>query len=116
MVNPSPINASPRSSLRSTKTSTPPPSSATNNRVIDTLNVLPKTKVKELENNNSNKIVNKNSTNVTKMQKEQLLQQIIDQQTVENQKQTMEFLHANKGVEALGVLVQYLVFNVSTNA
>lgn len=49
------------------------------------------------------------------MQKEQLLQQIIDQQTVENQKQTMEFLHANKGVEALGVLVQYLVFNVSTN-
>lgn len=58
--------------------------------------------------------MNKNSTNVTKMQKEQLLQQIIDQQTVENQKQTMEFLHANKGVEALGVLVQYLVFNVST--
>lgn len=117
-MNPSPINASPRSSLRSTKTSTPPPSSATLNRSngIDTLNASPKGKVKESENNNSNKIVNKNSTNVTKMQKEQLLQQIIDQQTVENQKQTMEFLHANKGVEALGVLVQYLVFNVSTNA
>jgi hypothetical protein len=47
------------------------------------------------------------------MQKEQLLQQIIDQQTVENQKQMMELLHANKGVEALGVLVQYLVHNVS---
>lgn len=81
--------------------------------LIDTLNVSPKAKVKELENNNSTKIVNKNSTNVSKMQKEQLLQQIIDQQTLENQKQMMELLHANKGVEALGVLVQYLVHNVS---
>lgn len=47
-------------------------------------------------------------------QQEQLLQQIIDQQALEKQKQMMELLHSNKSVEALGVLVQYLVFNVST--
>jgi hypothetical protein len=109
LVNPSPINASPRSSIRSSKASTP----STNGIIIDTLNVSPKAKVKELENNNSAKIINKNSTNVSKMQKEQMLQQIIDQQTAEKQKQMMELLHANKSVEALGVLVQHLVFNVS---
>lgn len=109
LVNPSPINASPRSSVRSSKTATPP----TSGIIIDALNVSPKAKAKELENNNSAKIINKNSTNVSKMQKEQMLQQIIDQQTAEQQKQMMELLHANKSVEALGVLVQHLVFNVS---
>lgn len=102
LVNQSPINASPRSSVRSSKTSTPPPSAnsrGNNGIIIDTLNVSPKAKVKELENNNCNKIINKNSTNVSKMQKEQLLQQIIDQQSLEKQKQMMELLHANKGVE-----------------
>lgn len=108
LVNASPINASPRSSIRS-KASTP----SSNGIIIDALNVSPKAKVKELENNNSAKIINKNSTNVSKMQKEQMLQQIIDQQTAEQQKQMMELLHANKSVEALGVLVQHLVFNVS---
>lgn len=44
---------------------------------------------------------------------QQVLQQLIDQQQLENQKQVAELMHANKGVEALGVLVQYLVFNVS---
>lgn len=72
-----------------------------------------KTKVKELENNNSSKIVNKNNSNASKMQ-QQMLQQIVDKQTLEKQKQMVEMLHANKGIEALGVLVQYLVFNVST--
>lgn len=109
LVNPSPINASPRSSIRSTKAPTPP----ANGIIIDTLSVSPKAKAKELENNNSTKITNKNSTNVTKMQKEQMLQQIIDQQTAEKKNQMMELLHANKSVEALGVLVQHLVFNVS---
>lgn len=88
-MNQSPINVSPRSSIRSAKTSTPPPP----------LSVSSKAKGKELENNNCTKIVNKNSSNVSKMQKEQLLQQIIDQQTVEKQNQMMELLHANKGVE-----------------
>lgn len=42
-----------------------------------------------------------------------MLQQLVDQQTLDKQKQMAELMHANKGVEALGVLVQYLVFNVS---
>jgi hypothetical protein len=112
---PSSINGSPRNSLRSnhsSKAATPPPANR-NGIIIDSLNVSPKAKAKEHENNNSSKIVNKNSANVSKMQQEQMLQQIIDQQTTENQKQMMELLHANKGVEALGVLVQYLVYNVS---
>lgn len=45
---------------------------------------------------------------------QQLVQQLVDQQTLEKQKHMAELMHANKGVEALGVLVQYLVFNVST--
>lgn len=44
---------------------------------------------------------------------QQALQQLIDQQSLEKQKQLSELMHANKGVEALGALVQYLVFNVS---
>lgn len=122
----SPVNGSPRSSIRSshsTKATTPPPShsNTTTNRkgiVIDALNVSPKAKVKEHENNNSSKIVNKNSMNVNgkmQQQEQKLLQKIIDQQAVEKQKQMLELLHANKSVEALGVLVQYLVFNVSTD-
>lgn len=117
----SPVNGSPRSSVRSnhsSKAATPPPNiNNTNNRngvIIDPLSISPKTKVKELENNNSSKIVNKNNANVNNKMQEQLLQQIIDQQSLENQKQMFELLHANKSVEALGVLVQYLVFNVST--
>jgi hypothetical protein len=119
----SPVNGSPRSSIRSnhsSKAATPPPPINSNNNninkngIIESLNVSPKSKAKELENNNSSKIVNKNNANVNKMQQEQLLQQIIDQQALEKQKQMLELLHANKNVEALGVLVQYLVFNVST--
>lgn len=72
-----------------------------------------KPKVKELENNNSSKIVNKNNSNASKMQ-QQMLQQLVEQQSIEKQKQMAELLHTNKSVEALGVLVQYLVFNVST--
>ena len=113
----SPVNGSPRSSIRSnhsSKAATPPPNNNNNrNGIIESLNVSPKSKAKELENNNSSKIVNKNNANVNKMQQEQLLQQIIDQQALEKQKQMLELLHANKNVEALGVLVQYLVFNVS---
>ena len=45
---------------------------------------------------------------------QQMLQQLVDQQTMEKQKCMVELLHASKGAEALGVLVQYLVFNVST--
>jgi hypothetical protein len=70
-------------------------------------------KAKELENNNSSKIVNKNNSNASKMQ-QQMLQQLVDQQSLEKQKQMVDLLHASKGAEALGVLVQYLVFNVST--
>lgn len=44
---------------------------------------------------------------------QQAIQQLVDQQTLEKQKQMVELLHASKGAEALGVLVQYLVFNVS---
>lgn len=121
LVGQSPANGSPRSSIRSnhsSKPATPPPTSANPaNRngtiILDSLNVSPKAKVKELENNNSSKIVNKNNSNASKMQ-QQMLQQLVDQQTLEKQKQMVEMLHANKGVEALGVLVQYLVFNVST--
>lgn len=47
------------------------------------------------------------------MQQQQTLQQLVDQQSLEKQKQMVELLHASKGAEALGVLVQYLVFNVS---
>lgn len=45
-----------------------------------------------------------------------MVQQLVDQQAAEKQKQMAELMHANKGVEALGVLVQYLVFNVSTTS
>lgn len=45
---------------------------------------------------------------------QQMLQQLVEQQSIEKQKQMAELLHTNKSVEALGVLVQYLVFNVST--
>jgi hypothetical protein len=44
---------------------------------------------------------------------QQMLQQLVDQQTIEKQKHMVDLLHASKGAEALGVLVQYLVFNVS---
>lgn len=122
---PASLNGSPRNSLRSnhsSKGATPPPTqpAARNGLIIiDSLSVSPKAKGKELENNNSSKIINKNSANTNKMQQQQqqenqLLQQIIDQQSTESQKQLKELLHANKGVEALGVLVQYLVYNVST--
>lgn len=40
-------------------------------------------------------------------------QQLVDQHALERQKQLTELTRANKSVEALGVLVQYLVFNVS---
>ncbi len=109
LANSSPKNASPRSSIRSTKTAMP----SSNGVIIDALNVSPKAKVKELESSNRPKTFNKNSANVSKIQKEQMLQEIIDQQTVEEQKRMMELLHANKNIEALGVLVQHLVFNVS---
>lgn len=108
-------NGSPRSSIRSnhsSKPATPPPNSTNRNGTI-ILDVSPKPKVKELENNNSSKIVNKNNSNASKMQQQQALQQLVDQQTLEKQKQMVELLHASKGAEALGVLVQYLVFNVS---
>lgn len=114
-----PANASPRSSIRSnhsSKPATPPPNTNRNGTIIlDSLNASSKAKVKEPENNNSSKIVNKNSSNAnaSKMQ-QQMLQQLVDQQSAEKQKQLAELTHANKGVEALGVLVQYLVFNVST--
>ncbi|CAG9797539.1 unnamed protein product [Chironomus riparius] len=111
----SPVNGS-RSSIRSnhsSKAATPPPNNNSNrNGIIESINVSPKSKAKELENNNSSKIVNKNNANVNKMQQEQLLQQIIDQQALEKQKHMLDLLHANKNVEALGVLVQYLVFNL----
>jgi hypothetical protein len=96
------------------KPTTPPPNTTARNGAIvnDPLSVSPKSKVKELENNNSSKIVNKNNSNASKMQ-QQMLQQLVDQQSLEKQKQVAELMHANKGVEALGVLVQYLVFNVS---
>lgn len=73
-----------------------------------------------MENNNSVKVTNKNNANTNKIQQQQqqlLLQQLAEQQALEKQKQMLdarELLHANKSVEALGVLVQYLVFNVST--
>lgn len=71
--------------------------------------------MKDFDNNNSHKIVNKNNTNLSnKAANEQILQQIIDEQALEKQKQTMELMHVNKNVEALGCLVQYLVFTVST--
>lgn len=116
VAGPTPVNGSPRSSIRSTHSSkavTPPPSSSVRNGtiILDSLTAAPKPKVRELENNNSSRIVNKN--NASKVQ-QQVLQQLIDQQQLENQKQVAELMHANKGVEALGVLVQYLVFNVST--
>lgn len=113
-----PVNGSPRSSIRSnhsSKPATPPPNTNRGGTIIlDSLSVSPKAKLKEPENNNSSKIVNKNSSNAnaSKMQ-QQMLQQLVDQQSVEKQKQLAELTHANKGVEALGVLVQYLVFNVS---
>lgn len=118
LVGPSPGVGSPRASIRSnhsSKPTTPPPSSVTARNgavVVEPQSVSLKSKVKELENNNSSKIVNKNNSNASKMQ-QQMLQQLVDQQSLEKQKQVAELMHANKGVEALGVLVQYLVFNVS---
>lgn len=118
VVGQTPANGSPRSSIRSThssKPTTPPPNTSNRNGsiILDSLSVSPKAKVKELENNNSSKIVNKNNnSNASKMQ-QQMFQQLMDQQTLEKQKQMVELLHASKGAEALGVLVQYLVFNVS---
>jgi hypothetical protein len=119
LVGPPPVNGSPRSSIRSnhsSKPATPPPNTSARNGsiIIDPLNVSPKSKVKELENNNSSKIVNKNNSNAAKMQ-QQMLQQLVDQQTIEKQKHMVDLLHASKGAEALGVLVQYLVYNVSRN-
>ncbi|CRL07701.1 CLUMA_CG020656, isoform C [Clunio marinus] len=114
LVGPPFLNGSARSSFHSThsiKSGTPPPNNSTRNDalIINTLSRSPKaTKLKKFEStNNSKRIVNKNS----KMQ-QQTLQQLIDQQSLEKQKQTFNVLHTNKGVEALGVLVQYLVFNL----
>lgn len=118
--------SSPRSSLRtnaSIKLATTPPNalSLRNGTIIlETSHIQPKSKGKDVENNNSVKVTNKNNANTNKIQQQQqqlLLQQLAEQQALEKQKQMLEareLLHANKSVEALGVLVQYLVFNVST--
>ncbi|CAO1346378.1 unnamed protein product, partial [Diamesa tonsa] len=116
--------SSPRSSLRtnaSIKLATTPPNalSLRNGTIIlETSHIQPKSKGKDVENNNSVKVTNKNNANTNKIQQQQqqlLLQQLAEQQALEKQKQMLEareLLHANKSVEALGVLVQYLVFNL----
>lgn len=116
--------SSPRSSLRtnaSIKLVTTPPNALSQRNgtiILETSHIQPKSKGKDVENNNSVKVTNKNNANTNKIQQQELLlQQLAEQQALEKQKQMLdarELLHANKSVEALGVLVQYLVFNVST--
>ena len=64
------------------------------------------TRCTENDNNNSKKLVNKNTNS---SQKAQLAQQ----STLRTQMIESNLMHANKSAAALGVLVQYLAFNVS---
>ncbi len=112
-------NNSPRSSTRSTNQTTQP-SNRNGTIILENLSISPKSSCKQndIENNNSSKIVNKNSNNAKKSPQAQrslaMEQQLLDQQMHEKKMVDLNNLvHANKGVEALGVLVQYLVFNVS---
>ncbi|CRL02756.1 CLUMA_CG015774, isoform A [Clunio marinus] len=97
---------SPRSSIRSNHSSKSALQPLSNSKISENVICLsssPKAaKINKIENNNSSRIVNKNNK-----------QKQVDQKAfVEDQKQKFELLNAYKGVEALGVLVQYLVYKL----
>lgn len=102
-------NSSPRSSLKA----------GNRNGTMILEGLTQKTNSKnDIENNNSNRLISKNSPNAThkkspQSEHQQKLEQL-DQQMREKQMIGLSNLaHSSRGVEALGVLVQYLVFNVS---